>query len=65
MVTTSSVSAVVKIALRIEPLQYSMVRAEAPLSFMSVTHWRTCSGMMSRIFIGPKNGSRCLRIWPA
>jgi hypothetical protein len=26
---------------------------------------RTCSGMMSRIFIGPKKGIRCSRIWPA
>jgi hypothetical protein len=65
MVTTSSFIAVLKMALRIDLLQYSMVRAEAPLAFMAVTHSRTCSGMMSGIFIGPKNGIRCLWIWPA
>ena len=63
--TTPSVSAVVKIALRTEPLEYLMVWAEASLSVIWVTHSRTCSGKMSRIFIGPKNGSRWLRICEA
>ena len=62
IVTTSSSNAVVKIALRIDTLQYWIVRGGTPRDCMSVTHWRTCSGMISRIFIGPKNGSRCLRI---
>src|SRR6478752_10223997 len=38
MVTSSSDSAVVKIALRTEPLLYLMVCAEAPLSIIQVTH---------------------------
>jgi hypothetical protein len=58
MATTPSVSAVVRIALSTEPLLFLMVWAEAPLPFIQVTHWRTCSGRMSRILIGPKNGSR-------
>jgi hypothetical protein len=62
IVTTSSARAVVKIALRIDTLQYWIVRGRTPWACRTVTHWRTCSGMMSRIFIGPKNGSRCLRI---
>jgi len=62
IVMTSSANAVVKIALRIDTLQYWIVRGRAPFACIAETHWRTCSGMMSRIFIGPKNGSRCLRI---
>ena len=51
IVTTSSSNAVAKIALRIDTLQSWIVRGRAPFACMAVTHWRTCSGVMSRIFI--------------
>ena len=59
---TPSCNAVVKIALRTEPLAYSIRRGRTPRSLRAVIHSRTCSEPMSRIFIGPKNHMMCLPI---
>ena len=56
---TPSSSAVVKIALRTEFFAYSIRRGDTPRPFNAVIHSRTCSGPMSRIFIGPKNHMMC------
>jgi len=49
-------SAVVKIELRIEVLQYWMVHADWPSAWSLATNSRMCSGKMSAIRIGPSVG---------
>ena len=56
---TWSLTAVLKIELRIEYLQYWIVHAEAPLACILVIHSRTCSGRMSAIRMGPNSGMMC------
>jgi hypothetical protein len=55
-----SFSAVVKMPLRIT-LFPAISAGLNPLSFILVTHSRTCSGRISTIFIGPNSGRMCLR----
>jgi hypothetical protein len=51
--------AVVKMALRIDVLQYLILCAETPFFFRRVIQSRTCSEVIAPIFSLPKYGMMC------
>jgi hypothetical protein len=57
---TWSFSAVVKIELRMDVLQYWITQGEALRDSIQVIHSRMCSGRTCPIRIEPKNGRMCL-----